>query len=112
MVEPTASATGELAADIGDRRTARIEVENFATTLYVLDGTGRSTTRSKQRAKVVWSERDGGTCIDAADRALTDLGYQRLTDWTNHDGQPPSHAIGDRNGWHYTTVVPQTPTQA
>ncbi|WP_433294538.1 hypothetical protein ACQP2F_33360 [Actinoplanes sp. CA-030573] len=108
MHDPKATATEAPA----DRRTARIEVENFATTLYVLDDTSRSTTRSRKRAKVVWSERDGGTCIDAADRALADLGYQRITDWTNADDQPPSHAIGDRNGWHFATVTLQPTAQS
>jgi hypothetical protein len=109
MLDPNAAATENPAVD---RRTARIEVENFATTLYVLDDTSRSTRRSSKRANVVWTERDGGTCIDAADRALADLGYQRITDWTNGDGQPPAHAIGDRNGWHFATVTPQTPAQS
>jgi hypothetical protein len=108
MLDPQAAATEPAT----DRHAARIEVENFATTLYVLDDTSRSTTRSRTRANVVWSERDGGTCIDAADRALADLGYQRITDWTNADGQPPSHAIGDRNGWHFATVTPQPTAQA
>ena len=112
MLDPLAAATEDLTADTGDRRTARIEVENFATTLYVLDDTRRSTTRSKQRANVVWTERDGGTCIAATDRALADLGYQRITDWANADGQVPSPPIGDRNGRHFTTVTPLTPAQS
>ncbi len=79
---------------------AELDIGGFYTSLVV-----RRDRRQIAYHNVFW--RDGGL-LDATDRALTELGFQRAGDWQSAGEHPSARQIEAAGGW-YTAPVTALP---
>ncbi len=79
----------------GDR--AELDIGGFRTSLVV-----RRDRRQVAYDNVLWRD---GDLVQAVDRALTALGYQRTTDWESAGQHPSARQIVAAGGWYTATVT-------